>query len=158
MEQRGQALAWAEGCRLDTMQLMGPPDAAFCAYHRGRFSVVPVVGVPAGVDETPDLDALQRVLDEVGPHADAVLLDAALGGQAGGRGVPFDAAVLAELHVACPLFVAGGLRPQTVGELVRQHRPAGVDVSSGVEQAPGIKDPLAMAAFLAAVQAADRQA
>lgn len=157
-EQRHQAPSFAEACRFDTLQLMGPPDPAYCAYYRGRFAMVPVLGVPSGPGAAPDYNALQTALDEVAPHVDAVLLDASVAGKAGGTGVSFDWAALRELHAACPVLVAGGLKPSNVGELVRTFRPAGVDVSSGVESAPGQKDPLAIAAFLAAVAAADRQA
>lgn len=120
--------------------------------------MVPVLGVPSGPGAKPDYDALQVALDDVSPHVDAVLLDASVAGKAGGTGVCFDWLALKELHAACPVFVAGGLKPNNVGELIRAFRPAGVDVSSGVESAPGQKDPLAIAAFLAAVAAADRQA
>jgi phosphoribosylanthranilate isomerase len=52
-----------------------------------------------------------------------------------------------------PVILAGGLRPENVGEAIRLAGPAGVDVSSGVEIAPGVKDHRKLAAFVAAVRA-----
>lgn len=71
-----------------------------------------------------------------------------------GQGVRADwqaAATLASRHW---LMLAGGLNPGNVGEALRRVRPAGVDVSSGVERATGVKDPQRIADFLAAVRAA----
>ena len=68
-----------------------------------------------------------------------LLLDSFVPGVAGGTGVALDPAVAMGLD-ARRLFVAGGLRPETVGEVVRRLRPYGVDVASGVERSPGVKD------------------
>jgi phosphoribosylanthranilate isomerase len=68
-----------------------------------------------------------------------LLLDAWVPGVAGGTGVALDPAVAAGLD-ARRLFVAGGLRPDTVADVVRRLRPHGVDVASGVERSPGVKD------------------
>ncbi len=153
-DQRRDAPALAEACRLDTLQLVGPPDPAYCAYYRGRFAIVVAIGVPPKAEGAggPDLDALQGLIAEIAPHVDGLLLDTAKVGMLGGTGQTFDWGVLAGLACPVPLIVAGGLAADNVGELVRQARPWAVDVSSGVEASPGVKDEARLAAFFAAVQ------
>ena len=56
------------------------------------------------------------------------------------------------------MLVAGGLTPETVGEVILRLRPAGVDVASGVESAPGVKDVVRLERFFAAVKEADARA
>ena len=56
-----------------------------------------------------------------------------------------------------PVLLAGGLEPANVGDAIAALRPYAVDVSSGVEAAPGIKDHALIAGFVAAVHAADRE-
>jgi len=70
---------------------------------------------------------------------DYLLLDTFVAGQPGGTGVALDLTRARGL-ASERLFVAGGLRPETVAEAVRLLRPFAVDVASGVESAPGIKD------------------
>ncbi len=72
----------------------------------------------------------------------------------GGNGVAFDWRILAALDLEVPFMLSGGLAPGTVGEAVRITRAPAVDVSSGVESAPGIKQPELIAAFVAAARAA----
>lgn len=90
-------------------------------------------------------DALEEV--------DALLVD----GSAGGTGETFDWAGLAGpmARVSTPVMIAGGLHAQNVGEAIAACRPYGVDVSSGVEAEPGVKDPAKVRAFCRAVRAAD---
>jgi phosphoribosylanthranilate isomerase len=86
--------------------------------------------------------------------ADAWLLDAPpRNGSMGGTGVAFDwSATLGSRLDRSRLVLAGGLTPENLPAAVRIVRPAMVDVSSGVEAAPGIKDPTRMAAFMAAAR------
>lgn len=84
--------------------------------------------------------------------APAFLLDASVKGWYGGSGVTADWNGAAELAKKYPLLLAGGLTPENVVEAVRQVRPWGVDVASGVESAPGEKDPSRMKAFVQAVR------
>jgi phosphoribosylanthranilate isomerase len=88
---------------------------------------------------------------------DALVLDAAVPGRLGGTGVALEwsaiAADVQRLRRVGRVILAGGLRPENVGNALAAVRVDAVDVSSGVESAPGIKDPERMRAFAAAVRA-----
>jgi phosphoribosylanthranilate isomerase len=95
-----------------------------------------------------------NLLPETSLHAEAVLVEPRVPGVQGGAGVPLDLALAVEArrrmgdsHMA----LAGGLTPETVGRAVALVRPDVVDVSSGVESLPGIKDHEKIARFLEAV-------
>jgi len=90
------------------------------------------------------------------PEVDAILVD----GSAGGEGVAFDWPALAGAfeESAKPIILAGGLTPENVGEAIRTVRPFAVDVSSGVESAPGRKEASLIGAFCNAVRQADADA
>lgn len=97
-------------------------------------------------------------LDELGDQSglEAVLLDAYRKWQSGGTGETFDWTI-ARAAVAAGrwrILLAGGLTPDNVADAVRQVRPWGVDVASGVESAPGVKDPERIRQFIAAARAA----
>ena len=87
-------------------------------------------------------------------EVDAILVD----GSAGGAGEAFDWSALTPRLAAVrkPVFLAGGLTPRNVGDAIRAVRPYAVDVSSGVEQERGVKDPAMIGAFCRAVREADR--
>lgn len=82
--------------------------------------------------------------------AEALLYDTAVPGEAGGTGIPFDWTRLA--RPAGPFVLAGGLKARNVGKAIRVLRPSIVDVASGVESSPGVKDPAAVRAFVDAVR------
>lgn len=83
--------------------------------------------------------------------APAFLLDASVKGVYGGSGVTTDWSGAAELAKKYPLLLAGGLTPENVAEAVKQVKPWGVDVASGVESEPGKKDAARMKAFVQAI-------
>jgi phosphoribosylanthranilate isomerase len=85
-------------------------------------------------------------------HSPALLVDAAIKGVYGGSGMVADWSAAAELSKQFPLLLAGGLTPENVGKAVRQVHPWGVDVASGVEASPGMKDPGRLKAFVEAVR------
>jgi phosphoribosylanthranilate isomerase len=90
-------------------------------------------------------------------EAPAFLLDASVKGVYGGSGVTADWDGAAELAKKYPLLLAGGLTPENVAEAVRRVKPWGVDVASGVESAPGEKDPSRIKAFVRAVRDGESQ-
>jgi phosphoribosylanthranilate isomerase len=109
------------------------------------------------VRERSHLAAVARHLDACraqGHVPAAILVDAQVPGQYGGTGqvVPWD--LLAEFQPGVPLVLAGGLTPENVAESIRRVRPHGVDVASGVESSPGVKDLEKMRRFIANVREA----
>lgn len=130
--------------------------------HLASFDAVQAIGV-----RRSDLEASQRA---VGVHRvgsqqpfpnqdelDAVLLDTHVEGSFGGTGKEIDlrAAQRAMADAVRPVIVAGGLRPESVSAVIKELRPYAVDVSSGVESEPGVKDRERMTEFFAAVREAD---
>jgi len=104
------------------------------------------------VSAAADLDAAPAW---IAAGAAALLLDAPSAGF-GGAGKAFDWSVAREASARGLRFaLAGGLEPGNVAAAVRAVRPWAVDVASGIESAPGVKDPARMAAFVAAVRSAD---
>ncbi|RIK07237.1 MAG: N-(5'-phosphoribosyl)anthranilate isomerase [Acidobacteria bacterium] len=101
-----------------------------------------------GVEPSP-FEALKALTESEAP--DAVLYD----GSEPGAGVTYDWSAVAGHLAVVPVVLAGGLGPSNVGEAVQRVRPWGVDVSSGVESEPGIKDPFLITEFIGAVRAAE---
>lgn len=145
------ARAIVEAVRPDWLQLHGRESPAQVAALRSALGV-PVMKA-FGVSEAGDIEAARAYLGV----ADTILFDAKPPKDAafpGGHGRPFDWSLLAGLDPAFPFMLSGGLTPANVGEAIAIARPAGVDVSSGVERAPGDKDEALIRGFIAAVRAA----
>jgi phosphoribosylanthranilate isomerase len=85
---------------------------------------------------------------------DYVLVDAKVDGALGGTGHAFDWSLVVDLAARRRLVLAGGLTPENVTRAVETVRPWCVDVASGVESSPGVKDPAKVRAFVEAVRAA----
>lgn len=135
--------------RLDMIQLHGAETAERIEEIRLEFGHPVMKAVP--VATAADLDAA-RDLAEV---ADWLLFDARPPKDAdrpGGNAAAFDWTLLAGRHWPCPWMLAGGLTPDNVAEAIRVSGARAVDVSSGVESAPGVKDPDKVARFIKAAK------
>lgn len=132
---------------LDMIQLHGSESPARVQAVRARFGlpVMKAVGI-AGPGDLEDLAAQARVADQILVDA-KVPKDASL---PGGNGLSFDWRLLAGRRWPVPWMLAGGLTAANVGEAAGLTGARQVDVSSGVESAPGVKDPALIRAFLAA--------
>jgi phosphoribosylanthranilate isomerase len=87
-----------------------------------------------------------------GYAGERLLADAKVTGELGGTGAAFDWALVQRLARERDVILAGGLSPDNVAEAVRTVRPFGVDVASGVESAPGVKDPQKVRSFVSAAR------
>ena len=127
---------------LDELQFHGSESPDYCQ----QFGYRHTKAVP--MNEMADAAAVQRYMDQY-PHANGFLLDAFGGGKTGGSGKTFDWSNLPSS--ARPLIIAGGLHSGNVAELIQQGNPYAVDVSSGIEFAPGVKCTEKMCDFVRAV-------
>jgi phosphoribosylanthranilate isomerase len=131
--------------RLDLVQIHRPLSAEDLS--QSPLPVIAVVGVSQdGADAAPP---------EVLARCRSVLCDTALPGRSGGTGTVFDWRLLAGRTWPVPVILAGGLDPDNVGEAIARVHPSAVDVASGVESSPGIKDENKMRLFFEAVRRAD---
>lgn len=136
---QAQVLEITERLRLSAVQLHGAEDADYAAALRPAVQVIKAVRFVPGLEPAAFRDF----------PADALLLD----GVAPGSGEAF-AWEVATAWVGLPhLILAGGLTPETVAAGIRTFRPYCVDVASGVEASPGIKDPLKLQDFVSAAKA-----
>jgi phosphoribosylanthranilate isomerase len=134
---------------LDILQLHGKESPARVAEVRARYGLPVMKAV--GVADATDLAAI----DAYAQVADQILIDAKPPKSAdlpGGNGLAFDWRLVAGRRWSVPWMLAGGLTPDNVAEAIALTGAAQVDVSSGVESAPGIKDPARMTAFCEAVR------
>jgi phosphoribosylanthranilate isomerase len=136
----------------DILQLHGKETVARVRDVKQRFGlqVMKVLAVETAADLAP--------LAGYAAVADRILFDARAPKGAtrpGGLGAVFDWRVLEKLELELPFMVSGGLNADNVAEAVRVTRAGGVDISSGVERSPGIKDPELIRAFIRAARATE---
>jgi phosphoribosylanthranilate isomerase len=137
--------ATAEAVGLTMIQFHGDEGPAFCAEtaRRTGCKVIKAARVHSGAD----IQALATF------HVDYHLLDSHVPGERGGTGETFAWELARKHRGRVPLILSGGLTPENVGEAITTVRPFAVDVASGVESAPGRKDPDKVASFVRAVAA-----
>lgn len=140
----GRVAEIVDSLRPDLIQFHGSEDAAFCESFGVRYTRA--VGMAGEVDV--------REIIASHPRARGFVLDGHPPGAQGGQGRTFDWSRIPG-DLGRPVILAGGLNPDNVAEAIRSVRPWAVDLASGVESAPGIKDAVKMRAFFAAVHAAD---
>lgn len=135
---------------VDMLQLHGGEPPSRVASIRARYGVPVMKAV--GVRDANDLMALEsyaevsdQLLVDAKPPKDAAL--------PGGNGLSFDWRLIADRQWPVPWMLAGGLTAQNVGEAIRLTGAQQVDVSSGVESAPGVKDSALIEGFIAAARA-----
>ena len=128
-------------CGLNLLQFHGEEPPEYCL----QFGLMSMKAF-----RIRDAASLQALL---GYHTDAWLLDAYTPDKLGGTGETFNWDLALEAQGwGRPIFLAGGLTPENVAEAVRRAQPYGVDVSSGVEAAPGRKDHAKVKAFIQAAK------
>ena len=135
----------------DWIQLHGPETPHRVEAIRAEAGVEIIKAMPIGSAE--DVAHVADFID----IADRILLDAKPpkgADRPGGLGESFDWSLLKALDPAWPFMLSGGLTPQNVAKAIKAVRPFGVDVSSGVETAPGVKDAKLIEAFIRNARAA----
>jgi phosphoribosylanthranilate isomerase len=142
--------AMADRVGLTMVQLHGDEGPAYCAEvaRRTGAKVIKAHRVRARAD----LQALEPF------HTDFHLLDAHVPGRWGGTGETFDWDLVAARRSSVPLILSGGLTADNVAAAIAATRPYAVDVASGTEAAPGVKDPVKLEAFVASVVGAAPEA
>jgi len=135
----------------DWIQLHGPenPHRVETIRAEGGVPILKAVGI-AGREDVAGVPAYEAV-------ADRLLLDAKAPKTSelpGGRGVSFDWSLLQSLDPDLVFMLSGGLTPDNVAAAIKAVRPMGIDVSSGVESAPGVKDAAKIRAFIDNARAA----
>jgi phosphoribosylanthranilate isomerase len=133
----------ADELHLSHLQLHGDEGPAFCA-EAGRRTGAKVIKA-VRVASAADFQDLERY------HTDFHLLDTDARGLRGGTGETWDWALAARRRRKVPAILSGGLMPGNVAAGIEAVDPYAVDVSSGVEASPGVKDPAKLAAFMAAI-------
>lgn len=146
--QAGQVEALLRQVQPDLLQFHGQETAAFCKqWRRGYLKAIAMKNRP-----------MAEIEAEIAQHHQArgLLLDAHAPGEQGGSGQRFDWNHLPDVPRE-RLILAGGLRPDNIRAAIAQVRPGAVDLSSGVEQAPGIKSPEKIQQLVQQVRQADQE-
>jgi len=135
----------AENAQLTMIQLSGDEGASFCTEVARRTGLKVIKSFHVGNSADVRKSAAYR-------FTDFHLYDTARKGAYGGTGETFDWGLLENHHSPIPFILAGGLDPDNVTEAIRVVRPDAVDVASGVEASPGIKDHGKLASFFRAAR------
>ncbi len=135
----------ASYCLLDILQFHGFESPEYCEWYHNR------VIKAFRVKDASSMEEIKKYKDKVSGY----LLDSYSEVAYGGTGSTFDWSVAREISRILPVVLAGGLTPDNVAQAISEVQPYGVDVSSGVESAPGSKDMEKMRSFVESVRKAD---
>jgi phosphoribosylanthranilate isomerase len=144
-----EILLTASEVPLDVIQLHGDEPPAFLAELPG---VRILKAFRCAAAELPPWVEYLAECEKLGRKPEAILIDAAAPGQYGGSGQTIDWSMLPQVRAqlaGLAVILAGGLNPENVSEAIRVARPEGVDVASGVEKSPGVKDSQRVIRFVA---------
>jgi phosphoribosylanthranilate isomerase len=134
------------GAGLSYLQLHGEESPDYCREIRARLPFLGIIkAFRVGAESSGESFA---------PYADCVnafLLDTYVKGESGGTGMVFDWSIIDTLQLRRPVLLAGGLGPENVARALAEVQPYGVDINSGVEVRPGIKDHLRLQALMQVV-------
>lgn len=141
----GEVRDAADAIGLSAAQLSGPlSDSGW--EKVGRLRLIRAIGMNKTASAPESWNGLEDyILDTLDDH------------HQGGTGLTFDWSLASHADPGWRIWLAGGLTPFNVGDAIRQVRPYGVDVSSGIESSTGIKSPELMRAFASAVHQTDRE-
>jgi phosphoribosylanthranilate isomerase len=120
---------------LNAIQLHGDESPSFCSDLKQTLPNIEIIKAL----RVSSIDGLEQALTYTN-YADTLLLDAYDPSQLGGTGKTLDWQILTKFNPTCPWFLAGGLTPDNILTALNQVQPSGIDLSSGVEHAPGDKD------------------
>jgi phosphoribosylanthranilate isomerase len=139
----------ADFCALDWVQLSGDEPWEYC--QELKKAIIKVIHVSGGQRTDEILAYIETGYQLLAEKELICLLDSRVGGAYGGTGQVFNWQLAREVSVRFPVMIAGGLTASNVGQLLREVKPWGVDVSTGVESS-GLKDVSKIRAFVKAVR------
>lgn len=139
---RNDVLNIARAARLDMMQFHGDETEEYCAFFKRAFRIIKAFRVS-------DEASIGKIKNY---PVDYYLLDTFVDGLSGGTGKTFDTNILKKVKFDRPFILSGGLTADNVRQAIRNTKPFGVDVSSGVERPEGGKDLELMKRFVEAVR------
>jgi len=142
-----EVIGLADGIGLSLVQLHGDEGPSYCAEvaRRTGAKIIKAARIRSG----EDVQAMEAF------HTDFHLLDTHRDGRWGGTGETFDWELVRRRRTSVPLILSGGLNPENVAAAIAATQPFAVDVASGTEASPGVKDPEKLLAFAAAVHGAE---
>ncbi|MDD5428010.1 MAG: phosphoribosylanthranilate isomerase [Candidatus Omnitrophica bacterium] len=144
-EDKNNVIKIAEDALLDTLQFHGDETPEYCSYFRPKYKVIKAFRLKTKAD-------LKKVNDY---DVDYYLFDTYQSDCIGGTGKRFDWTMLKDFELLKPVILSGGLDPDNVKHAIKEVSPFAVDVSSGVESAPGKKDAKLLKKFVENVRKAE---